>query len=133
VNQGEGAGAYSANKTVLFFGNRHEKGDFLHKEQLCEWRDTKKITLFTAFSRDQDYKIYVQHRMKENADMIYKMLVEDFENIKIFLCGSAKQMPKCIEDTFIEILEERIGSKKEAQNVIYTLMRRNQYLLEVWA
>ena len=71
--------------------------------------------------------------MKENADLIYKLLLEEFERIKIFLCGSAKQLPKCIEETFIEILEEKIGSKKEAEEVIFTLMRKNQYCLEVWS
>ena len=117
----------------MFFGNRHKDKDYLHKEQLERWANDGYITLSTAFSRDQEYKVYVQHRMKENSKQLYELLSNEFERVRIFLCGSAKQLPKCIEQTFVEILQEELGSKEQAEQIVATLMKRNQYVLEVWS
>ena len=52
----------------LFFGDQHEKTDFLYED---EWRallaSGKLARLDTAFSRDQAKKVYVQDRMRESA------------------------------------------------------------------
>src|SRR5260370_23231145 len=52
----------------LVFGNPHRKTDFLFEDELTAWhQDGLLIRLDTAFSRDQEHKVYVQNRLLENA------------------------------------------------------------------
>jgi sulfite reductase (NADPH) flavoprotein alpha-component len=51
----------------LFFGAQKSSCDFFYKEELEAYQRDGVLTRFdTAFSRDHDYKIYVQTRMMEN-------------------------------------------------------------------
>lgn len=58
----------------LFFGCRHEEGDFIFKDQIKQWVNNGVINKFyPAFSRDsvinrliQERKIYVQDLLLEN-------------------------------------------------------------------
>ena len=45
--------------TVLFYGARKAKAEFLYEEEFKEYQATGKFHIFTAFSRDQEKKIYV--------------------------------------------------------------------------
>ena len=67
----------------------------------------------TAFSRDQAQKIYVQHRMQENAAEIWKWLQEGAE---FFVCGDAKRMAKDVDATLRKIVQEQGGKDIEAAN-----------------
>ena len=52
----------------LFFGEQHQATDFLYGNELQEFQRKGKLhRLDLAFSRDQSHKIYVQHRMREQA------------------------------------------------------------------
>jgi sulfite reductase (NADPH) flavoprotein alpha-component len=55
-------------KNWLFFGEQHESTDFLFKEELKQHEADGLLTkLTTAFSRDQQERIYVQHCMFHEA------------------------------------------------------------------
>src|SRR5437899_2498392 len=55
-------------KNWLFFGDQCQATDFLYREQLMQMLTQGHLTrLDTAFSRDQEQKVYVQHRMSESA------------------------------------------------------------------
>ncbi|MEM1303569.1 MAG: sulfite reductase subunit alpha, partial [Planctomycetota bacterium] len=55
-------------KNWLFFGDQHEKTDFLYSDEFASMQESGLLTrLTTAFSRDQDEKVYVQHRMAEES------------------------------------------------------------------
>src|SRR5690606_12424014 len=52
----------------LFFGDRNAATDFLYRDELEQMRRDGVLTrLDTAFSRDQDRRIYVQDRMREHG------------------------------------------------------------------
>lgn len=53
----------TANKDVLhlFFGCRYKEKDFHCKEELEKMVEDKQLSLYTAFSRDQDNKMYVKY------------------------------------------------------------------------
>lgn len=61
---------------MLFFGARNRDADFFYQNEFEEYHREEKCMLFTAFSRDQDKKIYVQHRIKENAKEVWRVLGE---------------------------------------------------------
>jgi sulfite reductase (NADPH) flavoprotein alpha-component len=79
----------------LFFGNPHRTTDFLYEDELLEYaRDGLLTRLDTAFSRDQDGKVYVQHRMLENAADLWAWL-ED--GAHLYVCGDAERMARDVD------------------------------------
>jgi sulfite reductase (NADPH) flavoprotein alpha-component len=79
----------------LFFGNPHRDTDFLYGNELLDYRRDGLLTrLDTAFSRDQDEKIYVQHRMLENAAELWAWL-ED--GAHLYVCGDAERMARDVD------------------------------------
>jgi sulfite reductase (NADPH) flavoprotein alpha-component len=79
----------------LFFGNPHRETDFLYGDELLEWRRDGLLTrLDTAFSRDQGEKIYVQHRMLENAAELWAWLQD---GAHLYVCGDAERMARDVD------------------------------------
>jgi sulfite reductase (NADPH) flavoprotein alpha-component len=69
--------------------------------------------LDTAFSRDQAQKIYVQHRMLENASEIWRWL-ED--GAHFYVCGDASRMAKDVDAALHKIVREEGGKSVEQAN-----------------
>jgi len=79
----------------LFFGNPRRGSDFLFEDELAEHRRNGLLTrLDTAFSRDQDAKVYVQHRMLENAAELWAWLEE---GAHLYVCGDAQRMARDVD------------------------------------
>ncbi|NXB89864.1 NDOR1 oxidoreductase, partial [Vidua chalybeata] len=69
----------------LFFGCRHQSKDFYCQTEWEELVTKGFLTLFTAFSRDQEEKVYVQHRIRENRKLVWELLSS--ENAHVYLAG----------------------------------------------
>jgi len=79
----------------LVFGNQHRDRDFLFEDELSAYcRDGLLTRLDTAFSRDQEGKIYVQHRLLERAQELWSWL-ED--GAHLYVCGDAQRMARDVE------------------------------------
>ena len=79
----------------LVFGNPHRDRDFLFEEELSGYRHDGLLTrLDTAFSRDQESKIYVQHRLLEHARELWSW-IED--GAHLYVCGDAQRMARDVE------------------------------------
>ncbi|RDA95132.1 hypothetical protein CP533_1865 [Ophiocordyceps camponoti-saundersi (nom. inval.)] len=81
-------------QTMLFFGNRSRESDFFFSD---EWRSLSRednLLLFTAFSRDQPEKVYVQHLVRREADLI-AALVRTADPIFLVCGGSSKMADAC--------------------------------------
>ena len=96
----------------LFFGDQKRKCDFLYEEEFAEF-ERKGILhrLHTAFSRDQEQKIYVQDRMRENGAELWKWLQE---GAYFYVCGDAKRMAKDVHQALIDIAQQHGGKTPEA-------------------
>lgn len=71
---------------VLFFGCRRSDQDFIYQHELEQFLALGTLTrLETAFSRDQDEKVYVQHKMLANASFLYELIHS--QGAYIYVCG----------------------------------------------
>src|SRR6266700_1176097 len=84
-----------------------------------------------AWSRDQPEKIYVQHRMKENAAEIWKWI--DAEGAHFFVCGDARRMAKDVDATLRKIVQEHGGKNiDEANEYVEKLKSDKRYKRDVY-
>jgi len=108
-------GDRSNGKSWLFFGSQHQRCDFAYGEEFEAFKKEGLLTrLDCAWSRDQAQKIYVQHRMGENAAEIWKWL--DAEGAHFFVCGDAKRMAKDVDAMLRKIVQEQGGKNLDQAN-----------------
>ena len=121
----------ASGKNWLFFGDQHAKSDFLYREELEQMREEGILTrLSTAFSRDQEEKIYVQNRMIEHADELWAWLEE---GASFYVCGDAKRMAKDVDAALHRIVEEKGGKDAEsAAAYVSNLKQTKRYLRDVY-
>ena len=117
----------------LIFGEQHRATDFLYGEEFLAWQNQGRLhRLDLAFSRDQANKIYVQHRMLENARELWSWLQG---GAHFYVCGDAKRMAKDVHQALTDIAQEHGGLTAEAaaDYVNVTLMKtERRYLRDVY-
>lgn len=85
----------------LFFGHRNHAYDDLYGDELQGHLDSGVLNRIThAWSRDQDAKIYVQDRIREQGDELWSWLSD---GAVVFVCGAAVGMAPGVRDAFAEI------------------------------
>jgi sulfite reductase (NADPH) flavoprotein alpha-component len=119
-------------KNWLFFGAHREKCDFAYKEDFERFQRNGILTRFDcAWSRDQVHKVYVQHRMLENAAEIWKWIEE--EGAQFFVCGDARRMAKDVDAALRKIVLEHGGKTPEqASEYVEKLKSDKRYKRDVY-
>ncbi len=114
----------------LFFGEWNREYDYFYEDFWADLQKQKKIRVDLAFSRDQGHKIYVQHRMLEQAEDLFKWLEK---GAYIFVCGDAHRMAKDVETTLHRIIQEQ-GKMDElaARAYVKRLRAEKRYLRDVY-
>jgi len=118
-------------KTWLFFGERRFHSDFLYQ---VEWQKLLKDgyleKIDVAFSRDQEEKVYVQHRLIERQKEIFDWLNE---GAAIYLCGDMKQMARDVQKTLLRIFETEGGmSEEKALEYLKKLKKEKRFQTDVY-
>ena len=86
--------------------------------------------LDTAFSRDQDFKIYVQNRMLENAAELRNWLEQ---GAHFYVCGDANRMAKDVDDALHKIVRTAGGGSEEtAAEYVQKLKAGRRYQRDVY-
>lgn len=118
-------------KTWLFFGDQHFVTDFLYQIEWQRWLKNGILTrMHVAFSRDTDEKVYVQHRMKENAQDLFQWIEE---GATVYVCGDEKHMAVDVHATLLAIFEEQGGkTSKEAVAYLNELQQQKRYQRDVY-
>jgi sulfite reductase (NADPH) flavoprotein alpha-component len=118
-------------KNWLFFGEQREKCDFFYEDEFVAAQKCGALTRFdTAFSRDQAYKIYVQHRMLEHGKEIFAWLEE---GAHFFVCGDAARMAKDVDSALLQIVEKEGGKTPEqAAEYVENLRQQKRYKRDVY-
>ena len=118
-------------KSWLFFGNRNFETEFLYQ---TEWQSFLKSGALTkmdvAFSRDNAEKVYVQHKLAENAAEVYQWLQE---GAHFYICGDMKKMAGDVEAALQQIVETQGGlSAEQAAEYLVQLQREKRLQLDVY-
>ncbi|MDP4611444.1 MAG: sulfite reductase subunit alpha, partial [Opitutales bacterium] len=118
-------------KNWLLFGDQHQATDFLYEEQITAWLKSGLLTRFdTAFSRDQEEKIYVQNRIVEHAEEFYAWLEEGG---CIYICGDASRMAKDVDAAIHKAIEIAGGkTEDEAKAYVEAIKKAKRYLRDVY-
>ncbi|MDN3614905.1 assimilatory sulfite reductase (NADPH) flavoprotein subunit [Vibrio gallaecicus] len=118
-------------KNWLLFGDRTFTQDFLYQ---VEWQKYLKSGVLTrldvAFSRDQNEKVYVQHRLLEQAEQVWQWLQD---GAYLYVCGDATRMAKDVHDALVTIAQEQGQLEREqAEQYINDLRKAKRYQRDVY-
>ncbi|MBE1287184.1 MAG: assimilatory sulfite reductase (NADPH) flavoprotein subunit [Alteromonadaceae bacterium] len=121
----------AAGDNWLFFGNPHFTQDFLYQ---TEWQGYKKSGLLSrvslAWSRDQEEKIYVQHRLLEQGAEVYAWLER---GAHVYVCGDATHMAKDVENALLTIYQTHGKlSEADAKQALLALRKAKRYQKDVY-
>ena len=123
--------AGATGKNWLFFGDQKAATDFLYREELEAYQQEGILhQLAVAFSRDQAEKIYVQHRMLEQAEELYAWLEQ---GAYFYVCGDASRMAKDVDSALHQVVEKAGGkSPEEAAAYVDELKKSKRYRKDVY-
>src|SRR5437588_7240313 len=93
-------------KNWLFLGAQDGSCHFAYGDALTAYLKQGPHALpDCVWPRDQPQKIYVQHKMTENAAEIWKWI--DSQGAYFFVCGDARRMAKDVDATVRKIVQEQ--------------------------
>lgn len=118
-------------KNWLIFGNQHFALDFLYQ---TEWQQFAKDGFLHkysfAWSRDQAEKIYVQDKIRENAEDLWQWLQQ---GAHIYVCGDAARMAKDVNQALLEVIAQQGKlSADDAEEYLDNLREEKRYQRDVY-
>ncbi|KAF6995512.1 hypothetical protein CFC21_012001 [Triticum aestivum] len=127
---------------LFFFGCRNQESDFLYKDFWLKHAQGQGGVLshekvggfFTAFSRDQPRKVYVQDKIKEQGARVLDMLCSESFKAAIYVAGSSTGMPADVTAALEEVLCQEGGVPREdASGWLKDLKRAGRFIVETWS
>ena len=120
----------SMGENWLFFGEQKRSCHFFYEDYWQGLVNAGKLRLTTAFSRDQENKVYVQHRIVENGKRLFDMLEQ---GAHFYVCGDAQQMAKDVDAALHHIIQEHGKCDAQmAKDYVKSLKQAKRYLRDVY-
>ncbi|OJJ88286.1 NADPH--hemoprotein reductase cprA [Aspergillus glaucus CBS 516.65] len=119
--------------TLLFFGCRKSDEDFLYNDEFKTYQDqlSDSLKIVTAFSREGSQKVYVQHRLREQATLVSDLLKQ---KANFYVCGDAANMAREVNLVLGQIIAEHRGFGPERGEEMVKHMRSSgSYQEDVWS
>lgn len=118
-------------KNWLIFGNQYFTQDFLYQTEWQGWAKDGLLNKYDfAWSRDQEEKIYVQHKIREEAAELWQWLQQ---GAHIYVCGDASRMAKDVEQALLDTIAEQGGlSVDDADEYLDNLRQEGRYQRDVY-
>ncbi len=115
----------------LFFGNPHFTEDFLYQTEWQEFLEDGALTrIDLAFSRDQKDKVYVQHRIAEQANEIWNWIQR---GAHLYVCGDESRMARDVHQALLDVVVEKGGQTlEEAEDYLVQLRKDGRYQKDVY-
>ncbi|QOT16806.1 sulfite reductase flavoprotein subunit alpha [Paenarthrobacter sp. YJN-5] len=114
----------------LFFGDRHERPSWLYQTEMEELQGTGVLDrLSLAFSRDQQGKVYVQDRIREEGEEIFAWLSG---GASVYVCGG-KQIAPDIDEALLAVLSSHGAmTLDKAQDYLQSMKGEGRYVKDVY-
>jgi sulfite reductase (NADPH) flavoprotein alpha-component len=118
-------------KSWLFFGDQHFTTDFLYQTEWQSWLDTGSLSkMNVAFSRDQQEKVYVQHKLWQHREELVQWLDN---GAYLYVCGAKAPMSIDVENMLAKILKDYKGITEErAVEYLTALKEEGRYQKDVY-
>lgn len=117
---------------LLVFGCRKESMDYYYRDAWDALVSQKHLFVWTAFSRDQWHKIYVQQVLRGANDgkLVEKHILN--HNGAIYVAGGAK-MARAVKEEILECLAKSVGGEKQAALLLKRMSLQGRYSVEAWS
>ena len=115
----------------LVFGNQKFTDDFLYQAEWLQYRKNGLLNkVSTAWSRQGKEKVYVQHKLRENAADVWQWLQN---GAHVYVCGDALKMAKDVEQALLDIIAEHGNmSLDDADEYLSELRENKRYQRDVY-
>ncbi|KAL5520243.1 hypothetical protein ACEPAG_9456 [Sanghuangporus baumii] len=124
----------SANNT-LYFGCRSESKDHHYGSEWLTLAESGKLIYRTAFSRDGPEgvkRVYVQDRMREDAERLWDLLGR--RGGWLYISGSSNKMPAAVKDAVAFAAQEAGGlSEDDAKGFVKRMQDEGRIFEECWS
>ena len=122
---------------ALYFGSRSRYSEYLYGEELeaYNWSGEEGVDpilthLRLAFSRDQEKKVYIQHKLEEDAKLVHDWLVK--AQGVFYLCGPTWPVADVKKALLTGFVNEGNMDLESAQRTLDMLKKDGNYVLEVY-
>lgn len=121
----------SPGRNWLFFGERNFRTDFLYQAEWQEWLRAGLLTRAdVAFSRDQQQKIYVQHKLLEQGPQLYDWIND---GAHLYVCGDAGNMAQDVHNALQAVVAQHRGrGNEDAQEFLREMQAAGRYQKDVY-
>eukprot|EP00933_Yihiella_yeosuensis_P019667 TRINITY_DN15891_c2_g1_i1.p1 TRINITY_DN15891_c2_g1~~TRINITY_DN15891_c2_g1_i1.p1 ORF type:complete len:1850 (-),score=463.66 TRINITY_DN15891_c2_g1_i1:474-6023(-) len=118
-------------RMALFFGARNRQ-EYSYEQEFNEYQKEGVLQdIVLALSREQKEKIYVTHRLKQEAEMIYELIHQQEGNL--YLCGPGGNVPPQVRQAVIDAIHNVGGHSKEyAEKYVEEMQINGRYNVEAW-
>ena len=115
----------------LFFGDRNASTDFIYQDEIEAMQKSSILNkLDLAFSRDQEEKIYVQDRMREQGAELFALLEQGGY---FFVCGDAYRMAKDVDKALHDVIATHGKlSEEQAAEYVNQMKKDKRYVRDVY-
>lgn len=118
-------------ENLLFFGCRKRDADYFFQDEWAKMMGRTSLRVFTAFSRDQGRKIYVQDVIKEQADLVFRLIHKG--GAIVYVCGSSGKMPKSVRASLVDVFQISGGMNEvAADHYLQAMEKEGRYKQETW-
>ncbi|MBS7534207.1 sulfite reductase subunit alpha [Ancylobacter sonchi] len=115
----------------LFFGHQRSDCDFFYEDELTGMKANGHLSRLTlAWSRDGSEKVYVQDRMRQVGEELYRWLEE---GAHFYICGDAKRMARDVEHALVDVVAAHGGKSTDAALAyVAALKKAGRYQADVY-
>ena len=118
-------------KALLFFGCRNENTDYFYRDEWSSLEARIPFEIFTAFSRDQSQKVYVQDVIRQHGRAVYHLLWVLCGTV--YVCGSSGKMPQAVRTALVNVCQKWGDMEEEvAEGALQRLEKEGRYKQETW-
>ena len=115
---------------MLFFGCRNQKKDAFVENDLL--KESIRLIYIPAYSRDQEEKIYVQHKIVEYGHLVWDWI--SHKQARVYLAGNAKLVPEQVSDALKTVfIQHGQMSEQQADDYLREMERSKQFQRETWS